>query len=101
MYQFRPPIKNRFVYIIVNGMIIITFFTLRMVGGNDAIMLGLSLGTFFLFNGVWSMNRKNFSLIHRDDKNSNLAYGWIIAVILGALLVILCLTYLVISISFD
>lgn len=95
MYKFTPPKKNKFVYISVNVAILIAFLTLRIVCGNDEVILGLNMGIFCLFNGIWSLNKKNFSLIHRDDKRYQ--YGWIFALILGFLMIITSLAILLVQ----
>jgi len=95
MKKFIPPKNHKVIYMTINATILIAFLTLLIVYGNNIVIMGLSMGTFFLFNGIWSLNKKNYSLIHRDDKSYSIQYVWIMALIVGILLLVICLVYLI------
>jgi len=97
-YKFVSPQKNKVIYIIINLLIVITTLALLFIYSNKTIVTGLCFSVLLLFNGIWGFNKKNYSFIHRDDKGYSTQYAWIIFLILGFLLLILCIVYFIVYI---
>jgi len=93
-YNFIGPKKNKGIYIFINTIIIV-FNILILILYKDLINLAISIAVLFLFNGLWSINRKWYSFIHRDNKSYYCMYAWLMAIIIGILLTILIIIYIV------
>lgn len=94
-YGVHPPKRNKVLYIMINCLILFSAVGLIVFQGYNTIYLSLSLGVLFTFNGVWSINSKWYSFIHRKDKSYNNIYSWIIFTVLGISLLVLSLLYLI------
>lgn len=93
-YKFTPPTKFKILNWIIN-VILILFIILSMIFFDNIVEKSISLCIFLLYNGLWSINRKWYSLCHRDDESYNVKYVWIIFLILGCLLLILDIVYFI------
>ena len=91
-YKFKPPTKFKNLNLIINFILIISVIV-SMIFVNGIIKKSISLAIFLLFNGLWSINRKWYSLCHRDDKSYSVKYIWIIFIILGSALLIFDTVY--------
>lgn len=96
-YKFESPSKCKAVYIIINIFIVISIAVIGIIFQNNIILISIPIAVLCMFNGIWSINRKLYSFIHRDNKNYSINYSWIIAIILGSLLSILAIIYLIIK----
>jgi hypothetical protein len=90
-YKFISPKKNRAIYIIINTLIVASIILIRFIY-EEILYVAIPITAMFLFNGLWSINRKWYSFIHRDDESYYNKYVWLIFMILG----ILCSTLLII-----
>ena len=72
-YNFIPQKKFKILYDLINIIIIIPcilclLFTVHM------IFKSIPLCIFCLFNGLWSINGKWYSWMHRNDESYNVKY---------------------------
>lgn len=93
-YQFIAPKKNRTLYIIINILIFATIIFTRLMY-EELFIVAIPISVFFLFNGLWSINRKWYSFIHRDDKSYSKRYAWFIFMIPGISLSTLITIYII------
>lgn len=93
-YKFIPPTKFKILNWIINT-ILIFFIILSMIIFDNIVEKSMSLCVFLLYNGLLSINRKWYSLCHRDDESYNVKYVWIIFLILGFLLLICDIIYFI------
>lgn len=79
MLHSSPHKDFKKTYIIINILIIIgsiTFLIFESWINKLDISLGLCTGILLLFNGLWSINKKNYSFFHRDDTAITNRYYW-------------------------
>ena len=91
-YKFTPPTKFKMLNWIINIILVISII-LSMIFIGGIIEKSISLCVFLLFNGLWSINRKWYSICHRDDESYNVKYIWIIFIVLGSVLLIFDIIY--------
>ena len=86
MAEFQPPEKGRGVYIALNIALLAFLYYCIAFHGVLTAWSEFAAGGFFLFNGAWSVNRRLFSWLHREDPTSGsfLRHGWIVFLAVGA-----------------
>lgn len=93
-YKFISPKKNRAIYIIINTFIVTSIILIKFIY-EEILYVSIPIAAMFLFNGLWSINRKWYSFIHRDDKSYYNKDVWLIFIILGILFSTLLLIYVI------
>lgn len=98
MLHSSPPQRLKKTYIIINILIIIgsiTFLIFESWINKLDISLGLCTGILLLFNGLWSINKKNYSFFHRDDTAITNRYYWFFLIAIGTFLLIITGIYII------
>ena len=93
-YKFTPPTKFKTLNWIINIMLVISMI-LSMIFIDGIIEKSISLCIFLLFNGLWSINGKCYSICHRNDESFNVKYVWIIFIVLGSALLVFDIIYFI------
>ncbi|HQD92571.1 MAG TPA: hypothetical protein PK924_04790 [Bacilli bacterium] len=97
MLHSSPHKDLKKTYIIINILIIIgsiTFLIFESWINKLDISLGLCTGILLLFNGLWSINKKNYSFFHRDDTAITNRYYWFFLIAIGTFLLIITGIYI-------
>lgn len=88
MAEFQPPEKGKGIYLFCNiALLGFLYFCIAFRGVLTA-WTAFSAAGFFLFNGFWSINKRLFSWLHREDPAGGgfLQRGWILFLALGGVL---------------
>ena len=93
-YKFTPPTKFKTLNWIINILLVISMI-LSMIFIDGIIEKSISLCIFLLFNGLWSINDKWYSICHRNDESYNVKYVWIIFIVLGCALLVFDMLYFI------
>ena len=91
-YRFMPPTKFKKLNWIINIILVVSII-ISAIYIDGLVEKSISICVFLLFNGLWSINRKWYSLCHRDDESYNVKYAWIIFIVLGGVLLICDIIY--------
>ena len=91
-YKFTPPTKLKKLNWIINIVLVISMI-LSMIFIDGIIEKSISLCIFLLFNGLWSINDKWYSICHRNNESYNVKYVWIIFIVLGSVLLVFDIIY--------
>ena len=91
-YKFTSPTKFKTLNWIINILLVISMI-LSMIFIDGIIEKSISLCIFLLFNGLWSINGKWYSICHRNDESYYVKYVWIIFIVLGSALLVFDIIY--------
>lgn len=89
---FNCPSKFKLIYLVINILLIISIIIVTICL-KEIIFIAIPVSIFLLYNGLWSINKKWFSWIHRDNEAYYIKWVWIMFIILGGLLFILEILY--------
>ena len=89
---FNCPSKFTLIYLVINILLIISIIIVKICL-KEIIFIAIPVSIFLLYNGLWSINKKWFSWIHRDNETYYIKWTWIMFIILGGLLFILEILY--------
>ena len=93
-YKFTSPTKLKTLNWIINILLVISMI-LSMIFTDGIIQKSISLCIFLLFNELWSINGKWYSICHRNDESYNVKYVWIIFIVLGSALLVFDIIYFI------
>ena len=86
--KWQPPQKGRRFYIFLNFLLLAAVYAGIAFKGVLSPWTAYAAGGFFLFDGLWSADRRLFSWIHREDPAQLMfRWLWILFLALGALLI--------------
>ena len=86
MNEFKPPQKGKGIYIFLNLLLIGFLYYCIAFRGVVTEWTAFACSGFFLFNGFWSLDRRLFSWLHREDTSiSAFRHGYLVFLVVGAL----------------